>query len=106
MYLEAINQVSQSSNLELRKWSSNCPKLDKSPALVPMKLSDEMEAVKALGNHWHPNEDEFGFKINLTVNTVNTKRQMISDALKLFDPVGWLAPVIVKIKNLYQHLWL
>lgn len=31
---------------------------------------------------------------------------MISDSSRLFDPFGWLTPAMVKIKILYQHLWL
>lgn len=37
---------------------------------------------------------------------MNTKRQLLSDASKLFDPFGWLSPVTVGIKILFQQLWL
>ncbi|XP_062704253.1 uncharacterized protein LOC109622039 [Aedes albopictus] len=105
---QEISDILSKSGFELRKWASSCPNLvqDDSPASVPVKLSDEADAVKALGIHWYPNDDQFGFKVNLPINAINTKRQMISDASKLFDPFGWLAPVIVKIKILYQYLWL
>nr|XP_029710293.1 uncharacterized protein LOC109623019 [Aedes albopictus] len=105
---QEISDILSKSGFELRKWASSCPNLvqDDSPASVPVKLSDEADAVKALGIHWYPNDGQFGFKVNLPINAINTKRQMISDASKLFDPFGWLAPVIVKIKILYQYLWL
>lgn len=35
-----------------------------------------------------------------------TKRQLVSEIAKIFDPVGWLAPVVVTAKMLCQKLWL
>ncbi|CAH2226403.1 jg22167, partial [Pararge aegeria aegeria] len=35
-----------------------------------------------------------------------TKRSILSDVARLFDPFGWLAPVIVMAKVLIQKLWL
>lgn len=34
-----------------------------------------------------------------------TKRSLVSETSKLFDPLGWLAPVIIKAKILFQGLW-
>ncbi|XP_052753934.1 uncharacterized protein LOC128201320 [Galleria mellonella] len=35
-----------------------------------------------------------------------TKRAILSDIAKLFDPLGWLAPIIVTAKMIMQHIWL
>ncbi|XP_062704119.1 uncharacterized protein LOC115258504 [Aedes albopictus] len=69
-------------------------------------MLNDSETVKALGINWYPSDDEYGFKVNFSPSSINTKRQMISDSARLFDPFGWLAPVTAKIKILYQHLWL
>ena len=34
-----------------------------------------------------------------------TKRVILSRTAKLFDLLGWLAPVVIKAKILIQHLW-
>ncbi|XP_038106574.1 uncharacterized protein LOC119766211 [Culex quinquefasciatus] len=106
-----VVEILESAGFHLRKWTTNCPELlqhaaetDQTP--VEVNLDERANAVKALGILWHPKEDEFSFKVNLSPNSVNTKRQLLSDSSKLFDPFGWLAPVTIKIKILYQHLWL
>nr|XP_029734345.1 uncharacterized protein LOC109426131 [Aedes albopictus] len=80
------------------------PALEQVP--VEMKLAEQPEAVKALGIQWLPTDDVFSFKVSLSVDSVNTKRQLLSDSSRLFDPYGWLSPVMVKIKILFQQLWL
>ncbi|XP_064554390.1 uncharacterized protein LOC135439586 [Drosophila montana] len=35
-----------------------------------------------------------------------TKREVLSQIAKLFDPAGWLAPVIVRAKIFMQEIWL
>lgn len=34
-----------------------------------------------------------------------TKRYLLSEISKLFDPLGWLAPLSTKLKLLFQILW-
>ncbi|XP_065082272.1 uncharacterized protein LOC135704713 [Ochlerotatus camptorhynchus] len=87
---EQITEILSKSGFELRKWTSSCPKLleNEVSESVPVKLSDDADVVKALGIYWYPSEDQFGFKVNFSADSVNTKRQMISDASRLFDPFG------------------
>lgn len=42
----------------------------------------------------------------MTLDKSPTKRSLLSDVAKLFDPLGWLAPVIIKAKIMFQALWL
>nr|XP_029733938.1 uncharacterized protein LOC115269400 [Aedes albopictus] len=108
---EQVAEILSSAGFELRKWSSNnenlLPRNDEDGASpVPVKMLNDSETVKALGINWYPSDDEYGFKVNFSPSSINTKRQMISDSARLFDPFGWLASVTAKIKILYQHLWL
>ncbi len=96
---------------ELRKFVSNStkvlesiPERDRELAL-PMEINME-SSVKTLGLHYHPTTDHFQFKVNLNeTNEWPTKRSLLSETSKLFDPLGWLAPVIIKAKILFQGLW-
>ncbi|XP_062714016.1 uncharacterized protein LOC134290827 [Aedes albopictus] len=108
---QQVVEILESAGFHLRKWTTNCPELLQDAAQdeqepVDVKLAEQPNAVKALGIRWLPKEDTFSFKVSLNVNSVNTKRQLLSDSCKLFDPFGWLAPVTVKVKIIFQQLWL
>ncbi|XP_062711095.1 uncharacterized protein LOC134289311 [Aedes albopictus] len=105
-----IVQVLDTGGFALRKWSCSEPQLLESDAVqdepVHMKLPQEDDSVKALGIRWSPQDDTFSFKLSFDIDSTNTKRQLLSDSSKFFDPFGWIAPVIIRMKILFQHLWL
>ncbi|XP_070519758.1 uncharacterized protein [Cardiocondyla obscurior] len=45
-------------------------------------------------------------ELRRAVYSVPTKRQVLSETARLFDPLGWLGPVIVRAKILLQSFWL
>ena len=60
-----------------------------------------------LGICYNPSEDYFSFKINLDeFKKPITKRMVVSSISKLFDPLGWLAPVMITAKVIIQKMWL
>jgi len=62
--------------------------------------------VKSLGLHWKLVEDEFRFYDVMKVNTSKTtKRIILSDLNKVFNPLGFLVPVLIKGKIFIQQIW-
>ena len=61
------------------------------------------EHPKAL---WDSQNDNMSIAINLSESVIPTKRGIISDISKTFDILGWMAPSIIKMKVLYQKLWM
>jgi len=61
--------------------------------------------IKALGLYWHPNKDGFGFNLKFSLNPIFTKRSILSTVARLFDPLGYLAPVILAAKILFKEVW-
>ena len=112
--LEVRNEVIAllgKAQLQPRKWASNNQKLvsDIDPTdhgLSWNSLSHEDSGVKVLGIKWHPSTDTFSFSINLDLPSSLSKRQVLSLLSQLFDPLGWVSPVIIKGKILMQKLWL
>ena len=109
--LEIISML-KSGGFEIRKWSSNSTPVVKNVPIkdreinTPLKI-DLDNAIKTLGINWHPKTDSFHFRIMLDPCTkVNTKRSLLSEASKLFDPLGWLAPTLIISKMMFQKLWL
>lgn len=106
-------QIMAAGGFRLLKWSSNSkhvlqqlPK-DHIECSAPLNIDDD-ESVKALGVRWHPQADEFTYKIHEleVIKPVLTKRQILSEIARLFDPLGLLAPVIIVAKTFMQQLWL
>lgn len=96
----------------LQKWSSNSKDLLK---VIKEEIDDvnqnlELktdEVIKILGLKWNREADEFRFTVDLPpLQAPITKRKMISDIARLFDPLGWIAPAITTAKVLIQQVWL
>lgn len=98
-------------HLELRKWASNKPELlaDLPPEHcltdpLSMDVGKTMD-VKILGLRWDPVPDVFTFEVEpLKVDC--TKRTILSELARIFDPLGFLAPLTFTAKVLVQKLWL
>ena len=82
----------------------NCPS-GKHERAIEFPLTEDAQ-LKVLGLFWDPETDSFLFKVSPSAVEIDTKRVVLSLISKLYDPVGWLAPVIVVAKLLMQELWL
>ncbi|XP_075162867.1 uncharacterized protein LOC142235501 [Haematobia irritans] len=72
-----------------------------------LKIEDASE-TKTLGIKWNAMSDLFFYnvaKIDKPSSPI-TKRKILSIVVKLFDPAGWLAPIITVAKVLMQQLWI
>lgn len=110
--IEVRNQVQAAlarGCLELRKWASNSSDLlPESPdSTIEFFIEPEGETdSKVLGIMWSSREDHFSFKIRDIDTTVITKRIILSNTAKLYDPLGWISPYVIRAKMLMQSLWL
>lgn len=111
--LQLQNQLSnllKSGGFHLRKWNSNCPELmERIPEedreinnLFPIQ---KPKMSKALGINWDTNQDAFCFSINFKFSHPITKSSLLSDASKLFDPLGWISATTITAKIIFQQLW-
>ncbi|XP_043472974.1 uncharacterized protein LOC122505428 [Leptopilina heterotoma] len=95
----------------LRKWASNSLSLlkDIDPSdhghALEKPLNDD-DSIKILGIVWVPAQDTYQFRINLPSNPILTKRGILSLIARLYDPLGWVSPVVITAKILMQKLWL
>lgn len=103
--------IMDSAKLPLRKWCSNSEfvrqKLsehEESPSLA-LEIGDQ-DLVKSLGLQWQTVADEFQFKITPRENKGHlTKRMILAELNGIFDPLGFLSPVLIKGKIFLQKLW-
>ena len=95
----------------LRKWSSSSVEVlkDLPPHLFEtedvLELNKEDKWINALGVVWYPSRDVFCFRYNGSFETASTKRKLLSEIAKIFDPLGWIAPITITLKMLMQATW-
>lgn len=60
--------------------------------------------MKVLGLKWDPSTDTFSFISRVSIRTP-TKRTVLSDIERVFDPLGELSPITFWTKHIMQRLW-
>lgn len=111
--IEKLNQVRAalaSGGFELRKWSGNYPELLQNIPLdhhanQASRTLDGHATIKTLGIHWSPTEDQFSYKLNFDIDDTATKRKLLSTTARLYDPLGYIAPVVVRAKIMMKEVW-
>ncbi|KAJ8957790.1 hypothetical protein NQ317_005821 [Molorchus minor] len=93
---------------ELHKWASNKPEvlshLPQSPVNFATHSLDSEDITKVLGLCWQPPSDTFTYKV-APIERSCTKRNILSELARVFDPLGFLTPITFYIKCLIQKLW-
>lgn len=68
-------------------------------------IFDKDRALKTLGITWHVRDDQIRYYArNIKIERL-TKRNILSELSKIFDPLGLLSPVVLYAKKLIQDLW-
>uniref|UniRef100_A0A1I8NZF9 Reverse transcriptase domain-containing protein n=2 Tax=Stomoxys calcitrans TaxID=35570 RepID=A0A1I8NZF9_STOCA len=112
-YLLELIDLLNSAGFPLKKLTANHPQILKQ--MPPedllnedfLKLEDTSE-TKTLGIRWNAMADNFYYSVSNIEFPDNplTKRKILSIVAKIFDPAGWLAPIVVVAKVLLQQLWI
>lgn len=99
------------AGFSLRQWRSNSPELmskipNEKRGGSSISFEDPQVYVKTLGICWLTNDDAFTFSVPDLQIEPSTKRRLLSECGKIFDPLGWLSPATITFKILLQSLWL
>lgn len=101
---DGLIKIMQSAGLELRKWASNNDNLIKSVSKnqdnTTVPISDDNSITKVLGLFWNSTTDTLQFKVqqnNHTSIDQFTKREILSEIARLFDPLGLVGPAIIQL---------
>lgn len=104
---QRITEELSKYGFNLRKWKANDSRI-----LEDLPNADKEEMVnfettfKTLGIAWQPSTDTFQFRSTQPKQVEKwTKRSILSEIAKLYDPLGWLSPCVVKAKMVMQDIW-
>lgn len=109
---DQLTKLLSSGHFTLRKWASNAPEVvnavpeEARSTLSSFSFDDESETgLKVLGLHWDPKHDHFRYTIRC-LDVKPTKRNVLSEIARIFDPLGLLFPVTFLTKHLMEILWI
>lgn len=89
---------------ELAKWRSNCQSVMEEE--MDLKVVIEPDGDSVLGINWNYRTDEIQFEVQDCIQPeVITKRVITSEAARVFDPQGYLAPITIRAKFAIQEQW-
>nr|XP_055065256.1 uncharacterized protein LOC129447515 [Misgurnus anguillicaudatus] len=106
-----LSTVCSRGGLQLSKWMSNSrmvlasvPEEHLSKSTKDLNLDkDNLPVERALGLHWCVESDAFVFKIAVSERP-HTRRGVLSITSSIYDPLGFLAPLILPSRLLLQEL--
>ncbi|XP_061704588.1 uncharacterized protein LOC133515953 [Cydia pomonella] len=107
-----VKSILQRGGFHLQKWTSNerefLEQIEASQRSSRVKMDIKLDGtIQALGLSWNVGNDTFQYTLELPdIPEIVTKRNILAQVQRLFDPLGWLAPAILPAKSLLQQLWL
>lgn len=106
---EDVVLLLKKGGFELSKWSSNHPKLLENVMQdnheTPLMLrTSEQPFSSVLGLKWISDIDVFSYLMH-TPSSNYTKRTLLSSIAQMYDPCGWISPIVFWSKVLMQHVW-
>ena len=105
-YYREARAIMCDARLNLRSWSSNSVAL--TTIATKGNTAENAVSVNILGLRWIPGSDKLHLAAKpsiLTNDHLVTKREVLQDLSKVFDPLGFVAPVVIRAKMLMQTLW-
>ncbi|XP_066592932.1 uncharacterized protein [Prorops nasuta] len=104
-----IIDILKEGGFNIRQWVSNNAQalndLTKDSIHFNLLMDKESE-LKTLGIYWNNKIDQMSYKVNSIQLTSNlTKRNILSQVAKIYDPLGLLGPIIMYAKCIMQWLW-
>eukprot|EP00057_Strongylocentrotus_purpuratus_P004640 XP_003729152.1 PREDICTED: uncharacterized protein LOC100889568 [Strongylocentrotus purpuratus] len=110
-----IDEVLSNGGFKVKGWLSNKP-LHGDNKEGEMKLLEALAEEKVLGVVWDKKDDVFSYRVKFREGVMPsanegesrlklTKRKILSQVARVFDPIGFAAPIIARAKMGLQRLW-
>ncbi|XP_035216215.1 uncharacterized protein LOC118189664 [Stegodyphus dumicola] len=102
-FVQEARLILASGHFNLRCWRSNF-RID---MIDEIEIESKTKVVPVLGLVWDLEKDSLSCKIEETFNLREpiTKRKVLSITQKIFDPIGFTAPITVIPKLILQETW-
>lgn len=100
------NTIMTEAGMPLQEWVSNSKELNNEMKTNDYFIKDDKGVTKVLGIIWNYDEDILKFKpVKFENSEYLSKRILLSDVSKFYDPLGLMSPISIKGKMLIQKVW-
>jgi len=107
-FYRSAKELMTKGGFNLRKWRTNCQSLQKQINEAEGSEGEVNRIVRILGLSWDTEADCFVFHFDDLISFVNslppTKRSLLKVSAKIFDPLGFLSPITIGAKMLFQQV--
>ena len=107
-FYQLAKELMAKGGFNLRKWRTNNQSLQKQINEAEGNEGDVNGVVRILGLSWDTEVDCFVFQFADLISFVNslppTKRSLLKVSAKIFDPLGFLSPITIGAKILFQQV--
>ena len=105
-YYHEGRTIMNDAKFNLRSWASNCSALQ--DVAIQESTAHTGDEINTLGMRWNTSSDTLALTNKSTLNThqqLITKREVLQQSSKIFDPLGIIAPITIRAKIFLQRLW-
>ncbi|XP_037518120.1 uncharacterized protein LOC119394892 [Rhipicephalus sanguineus] len=105
--------IMNDAGMPLRKWTTSCQELqdifDSNEPAIPNGSGQTPTTTKVLGMTWNMETDSLTYSsqniLSFLEKAQDTKRFLLQTVSRVYDPLGLVAPFVVRGKMLFQQLW-
>ena len=106
---EEIDNILENGGFKIKEWLSN-EQLQKNTASQPqndmqVKQLQQGSEDKVLGVAWNSANDNLSFVTKVQCDNPSTKRKILSQVAKVYDPIGFATAFLIQAKIGLQELW-
>jgi len=107
-FYQQAKKLMSKGGFNLRKWRTNSQSLQQQINEAEQNNEDVNKVVRILGLSWDTEIDCFVYQFDDLILFVNslppTKRSLLKISAKIFDPLGFLSPITIGAKILFQQV--
>ncbi|XP_018375289.1 PREDICTED: uncharacterized protein LOC108769043 [Trachymyrmex cornetzi] len=104
-----LSELLGAARFPLRKWRASDTRilqgLSQEIEEDSLLVLDDAVPSKTLGLLWDSSKDQLQYSVSLTDSNQNTKRSILSQIARIYDPLGLIGPVLIVAKIIMQNLW-
>ena len=104
-----VDRILETVGFKVKGWQSNKDLEEHKTELNEIKVPQSQTEAKVLGVSWDSVKDVLKYKFEIEAVkcgiTDLTKRKILSQIARIYDPIGFVAPFLVRAKINIQELW-